>query len=83
MSEEAPKWRITLQDPGPAPFCHPFKVQPPPTGCDCAWACRTLDAAMRIVDAFVWLERHREIDGCFDNRGYQRHLDHIDQHAAA
>lgn len=69
------KWRITITDPGPWPKPHPFKVDPP-TDCGCGWVSTTLAEALRVVDAFVWLERHPEFDGCFDGFDFREHLDH-------
>ena len=75
MTEQRERWRVSIAENRVFPFDHLYQVTPP-EDCGCAWLCRTLTAAMRLVDAFVWLQRHPEIDGVFDNPGYTKHLDH-------
>lgn len=71
------QWRITVRrEEREFPFDHLYHLAPP-EDCDCGWVCRTLPAAMKIVDAFVWLQRHPEIDGTFDSPAYRKHLDHM------
>jgi hypothetical protein len=52
-------WSITIfREPQPKPFDHKFRLAA--KGCDCAWVCRSLAAAMRLVDVSEFHITHPE-----------------------
>lgn len=56
------RWTITVRTPKQRvfPFDHLLNLQA--TGCDCAWVCRSLDAAMALVDRAEFLVAHPELE---------------------
>jgi hypothetical protein len=56
------RWRITIRPPAQRvfPFDHLLSLQS--RGCDCAWVCRSFDAAMALVDRAEFLIAHPELD---------------------
>lgn len=59
MSGEPKRWRITMfREPQPPPFDHPYEVAAPDGE---KWVARSLAAALRLVDARLFLAAHPEL----------------------
>ena len=70
------KWRITVRksEERQFPFDHLFHLATP-EGCSCGWVCRTIPAAMRLVDRAEFFLAHPELDlPKGDVGGHVRHL---------